>query len=156
LNNDNPYLNLRERLYAACSSHLEERINSLLKEIKDLEQALRNEAKSSAGDKYETGREMINAELHKLGLQLESFRKMKLNLGRIALNKPSDTVAPGAVVKTTAGNYYLAVPAGEITVDGKKYYTLGIQAPFAQAMLGKSVGESISWNDRSFEILELA
>ncbi len=43
----------------------------------DLEESLENESKSSAGDKYETGREMINYEFEKLSGQLKEFKKLQ-------------------------------------------------------------------------------
>ena len=68
---------MREKLLAKCADYVEERVSRLQSSIKDLEHDLGNETKSSAGDKYETSREMMNTEINKLQNQLQSFKKLK-------------------------------------------------------------------------------
>ena len=47
------------------------------------QEALDSESKSSAGDKHETGRAMLQLEMEKAGQQLQEVEKMKLILEKI-------------------------------------------------------------------------
>ena len=45
---------LKKQLYKLCKDHISKRIKELQHAIADLHEAMANETKSSAGDKYET------------------------------------------------------------------------------------------------------
>ncbi|EHQ02970.1 hypothetical protein, partial [Gillisia limnaea] len=96
---------MKEQLFEACKNYLDHRINRILAAMKDLEESLENESKSSAGDKYETGREMINLEFDKLTGQLREFRKLEETLLMAGRKVPAKTIQLGSLVKTSAANY---------------------------------------------------
>lgn len=121
--------------------------------MKDLEESLENESKSSAGDKYETGREMINLEFDKLTGQLREFRKLEGTLTMASRKAPAKNIQLGSLVRTSVANYLIAIPAGEISVGNKKFYAIGANSPVAQALLGKEEGADFSFNGNRSEIL---
>ena len=146
---------MKEELFIACNSYLEERIKRIEASLNDLNEALQNETKSSAGDKYETGREMINTEVNKLSVQLQQFKKLQSILDMARNRTNSTTVQLGSAVKTSAANYFLAIPAGEINSGKDKFYAIGVNSPVAQALMGKVVGENFSFNGKENQILEI-
>jgi transcription elongation GreA/GreB family factor len=117
-----------------------------------LESDLENETKSSAGDKYETGREMINLEINKLAEQLQQFKNLRntLNIAKSRTNNGSAQL--GTAVKTNMANYFIAIPADRIIVDGEEYFAIGANSPIAQLLLHKTAGEEITFNGKSAEI----
>ena len=123
--------------------------------ISDLQSALENDTKSSAGDKYETSREMINLEFNKLSAQLQNFKKLKETLHKVENSSKSTTIQLGSVVKTTGANYFISIPAGELTCGEEKYYAIGANSPIAQILLGKAVAENFSFNGKTFVIKEV-
>ncbi len=137
---------MKEQLFEACKNYLDHRINRILAAMKDLEESLENESKSSAGDKYETGREMINLEFDKLTGQLREFRKLEETLLMAWRKVPAKTIQLGSLVKTSAANYFIVIPAGEISDGNEKFYAIGANSPVAQALLGKKVGADFSFN----------
>lgn len=145
----------RIQLLEACHAYLQTRTEILEKAMKALKEDLENESKSSAGDKYETGREMINIEWNKLSVQLNEYDRLAHILRRIEKHKPSEKAVLGSIVKTEAANYFISIPAGEIVADNQKFYAVGIQAPIAQKMLGKQKGDKFELNGREFRIMEL-
>ena len=70
---------IKEKLYIACEAYVDERIKRIEAAMAGLESDLENETKSSAGDKYETGREMINLEINKLMLLKAELTMVPLN-----------------------------------------------------------------------------
>lgn len=146
---------MKEHLFTACKDYLEERINRIQSSLEDLNEALQNETKSSAGDKYETSREMINTEVNKLSVQLQQFKKLQAILDMSRNRTKSNTVQLGSAVKTSAANYFLAIPAGEINSGKEKFYAIGVNSPVAQALMGKAVSENFSFNGKENKILEI-
>jgi transcription elongation GreA/GreB family factor len=113
------------------------------------------ETKSSAGDKYETGRAMIHLEMEKLSTQREEFLKSKATLDKLDFQKSSDVIQPGSVVLTDDQRFYLAVSLGQISVDGNTYFCISPAAPIGQALLGKRKGDTISFRNQRFKILDV-
>lgn len=146
---------MREKLLAKCADYVEERVSRLQSSIKDLEHDLGNETKSSAGDKYETSREMMNTEINKLQNQLQSFKKLKEVLAVIENRKASTTVQLGSIVKTSAANYFISIPVGEIMVEEEKFYAIGLNSPIGKLLLGKQEGEKFIFQQKEFSIKKI-
>ncbi len=146
---------MREKLLAKCADYVEERVSRLQSSIKDLEHDLGNETKSSAGDKYETSREMMNTEINKLQNQLQSFKKLKEVLAVIENRKASTTVQLGSIVKTSAANYFISIPVGEIMVEEEKFYAIGLNSPIGKLLLGKQEGEQFIFHQKEFSIKKI-
>ena len=146
---------MREKLLAKCVDYVEERVSRLQSSIKDLEHDLGNETKSSAGDKYETSREMMNTEINKLQNQLQSFKKLKEVLAVIENRKASTTVQLGSIVKTSAANYFISIPVGEIMVEEEKFYAIGLNSPIGKLLLGKEEGEQFIFQQKEFSIKKI-
>jgi len=145
----------RIELIKACEEYLDIRIAVIRKAMNGLKEDLENESKSSAGDKYETGREMINIEWNKLSIQLNEYDRLAQILVRIKDHKPGDKVVLGSLVFTDAANYLISIPAGEIKSGNQKCYAVGIQAPISQQLLGKETGDCFSMNGKEFRILNI-
>lgn len=149
-------IKMKEELYKKSESYLEEKIARISHSILDLEAALTNESKSSAGDKYETSREMINIEIHKLSTQLQQFQKLQITLEVSKRNASTDIVRMGSLVKASNAIYFICIPIGEVVAGDKKAYVIGAGSPIAQALIGKSVGDTFSFNSVSGTILSIS
>lgn len=64
----------KQSLYTHCQNHINDRISLLEKQLQSLKEARDNETKSSAGDKFETGRAMMQSEVQKIQSQLQQAR----------------------------------------------------------------------------------
>lgn len=144
---------LKSKLIIGCRKYVEDRIFRILTGIADLEAALKLETKCTVGDKYETGRAMVTLEFEKLSSQLDQFKRLKETLSLIDPEQTSDGIAFGSIVKTTAANYFISIPAGEILVDNEKYFAVGVNSPVAQAILGKKEGERFELNAKENRIV---
>ncbi len=130
----------KENLKNAVRDVLKERILKLETLIEET-RASNNDTKSSMGDKYETGREMLQQEINRLQLQLTELQKQYNVLKGIPLNS-TQKVQNGSVVKTNLGIFYISVSIGEILFDGLKIMTVSIEAPIVKSMLGKIQNET--------------
>lgn len=146
---------LRQQLVQTCKEYALSKTGFLHKAIDNLEKDLQEETKSSAGDKYETSREMLTAEINKLGRQLAQYKKFFELLQQIE-NRPAPAkIGVGSVVKTSQFNYFIAIPVGKLAVKKQTFYGVGFQSPIAQNLLGKSEKESFTFKGNSYTILEV-
>lgn len=146
---------LKKTLFQHCADHLNESLGLFEQRKSDLLVALESESKSSAGDKHETGRAMLQLEREKLGEQIkETERNLKLLLP-LENHVSSKTITIGSVVKTDQLSYYIAVSTPELKVDKTTYYCISAQSPIGKLLLGKKVGETISFNYKTSSIIEI-
>ena len=61
---------IKRQLYSQCVDFVEERLSNIQNQIRAIQESLTSETKSSAGDKHETGRAMLQLEREKAGQQL--------------------------------------------------------------------------------------
>lgn len=146
---------VKEELYNLCMEAVAKRIDSIRSIITVTQAAASEETKSSAGDKYETGRAMAQLEIEKLGIQLEEALKSKEVLERIKASANHDIVQTGSVVTTTQGNFFISISAGPFEVDGKSYYPISASSPIGHLLLGKKNGDNYSFRGKEAKILSV-
>ena len=71
---------IKRELYHKCTEYIDQRIESIQKKLDDVAESRSNETKSSAGDKHETGRTMMQLEEQIRGaVQLYAALEVKQN-----------------------------------------------------------------------------
>ena len=75
--------NLKSTLQSLCREYLSAKMDGIKAAVAELQAAANNETKSTAGDKYETGREMIQQEINLELTRLAEFRNMQAVLDKI-------------------------------------------------------------------------
>jgi len=146
---------LKKQLYQICSEYVKNRADTVGEIIASNQKALQSETKSSAGDKHETGRAMLQLEMEKASQQLASIDQMKEVLGRINPEKISIAVQLGSVVMTTLGNYFLSIGMGKIELNKTIYYAVSTSSPIGKILLGAKVGSSLVFNTKEIQILDI-
>jgi len=116
--------------------------------------ASNNDTKSSMGDKYETGREMLQQEINQLQKQLNEINNQLLVLKKVT-SQAKNTAALGALIKTEKAIFFIATSMGEITFEDQKIYVISEQSPLAIALLGKSSGDNFYVNQMPQRILSV-
>jgi len=143
---------IKPALHAACLAYLQQRIDAAQAAMHAAQESANSETKSSAGDKYETGRAMAQEERNRNAVQLREALNLRAELERIDSEKPCDTVRPGALVTTGMGRFYLSISAGKLLLDGIEYFAVSAAAPVAAALSGKRVGQEAVFNGKKIRI----
>lgn len=146
---------LKEKAYTFCQAYVTSKITSLHAEIEKLNEALRSEAKSTAGDKHETGRAMIQLEREKLGKQLLEAEKMKGLFDRIPKESKSTVIGLGSLVKTDKAIYFICISVGKLQTKENEVFCISAKTPIGQLLLGKTAGEVFEFNGNKATILEV-
>jgi len=143
---------LKRKLFSLCEDYVNQKIESAQEAIDNAQSSANEETKSSSGDKYETGRSMMQLEIEKYSSQLEEGLKLNKALSQISIEKPTKSVSPGSLVITNNGNYFIAISAGKLTLKKIDYFSISISSPLGQALYNKPVEEEISFRDRVYKI----
>ncbi|MBS2210841.1 hypothetical protein KEM09_05495 [Carboxylicivirga mesophila] len=131
---------------------VDNKIQTLNTTIADISEAMKNDTKSSAGDKFETGREMMQIELNKQQNQLGQHLRIKNELKQINPDKSPESVEFGSLIYTNSGNYFISVAMGKIIIDNTTYYALSLASPIGQALKGCIVGDQVEFNKQLIKI----
>ncbi|AWM35391.1 3-oxoacyl-ACP synthase [Hymenobacter nivis] len=143
-------------LHAACQAFIEQRMAAAALAMQAAQESANSDTKSSAGDKYETGREMATQERDRNAGQLHQARQLAAELARISPDAPCDAVRPGALVHTSLGWFYLAISAGRLVVGGQECFAVSGAAPVALALKGKRAGEAAVFNGKTVQVLAVS
>ena len=146
---------LKQQIFDKCSDYVESRFSTVQSSIEEIQESLTSETKSSAGDKHETGRAMLQLEREKAGQQLAEIENVKNALAQINIEKISETVILGSLVYTSQFNYFIAISAGLITVDSETFYAISPQTPMGQLLLGKRAGDSFIFREQVIVVKEI-
>jgi len=147
----------------ATKTAIVKKLNHLLNErkvvlentIADLKKSRDNETKSSAGDKFETGRAMMQAEMDRFAIQANKTQQAINDLSQIDISKTDQKIALGSLVVTSNGNYFIGIGYGKIEIEQNSYYTISLASPVGQLFKDKTVGSVVQHLKNIFEILEI-
>lgn len=142
-------------LHALCQQQVAQRIVTAKDAMDAAQLAANAEGKSSAGDKYETGRAMMQLERDQHARSMTEGLKLKQALDRLDPTLMHEQVRPGSLVKTTAGTYYIAVSLGKMELEGESYMAISPVTPLATNLMGLTVGEKAEFNKQAIEILTI-
>lgn len=123
--------------------------------MKHAQDSANAEEKSSAGDKYETGRAMAQIERDKAAHQLEEALKLKSILNQINPVAVLNKVIQGSLVITEANRFYLAIGIGKIEVEGEDFLVIAPTSPLGQTLLHSKVGDQFTFNKQIQVIMQI-
>ncbi len=146
----------KKAIHAACLTSIRIKKEGQEKLIKEAQEAAAGDTKSSAGDKYETAREMIKQEIDKANHQLAIYERMEEALMKIDPNQSLQSVAPGSLIQTNEGTYFFSVSLGRVKAEKADVYVLSMASPLGKAMKGMTKGQELEMRGRKIEILDIS
>lgn len=135
---------------------IDQKINALQMVLKDLTEAGNNETKSSAGDKHETARAMMQLEQEKLGAQIKEWENQKTILSKIDEDKGATSISLGTYIESNNGNFFIAANIGKIELNNVVVMVISTQSPLGLCFLNRSTGEEFHFNKTNYQILKIS
>jgi transcription elongation GreA/GreB family factor len=145
-------MTVKASLYQACLDIANKRQTNIQERFSGVQEAMLSETKSTAGDKHETGRAMLQLEREKLGNQLAEIQKVQEILRKINPQSEVTHGCLGSVIYTSQAHYFISVSVGEVVVNHEKFYAIATNTPIGKLLLGKKVGDEVSFRNQSFVI----
>ena len=148
-------MSIKEQLLSVCQEFVQNKLQIIEQTITSNKQALFSETKSSAGDKHETGRAMLQLEMEKAGQQLKEVQEMQTQLDRVNLESNTENVHLGSIVKTNAATYFISISKGQIKIGENLFFAISSQSPIGKLLLGKKVNEVVEFREQQIKIIEI-
>ncbi len=143
---------IKSELFALCIAYVKQRIDTAKEAINDAQQAAGEETKRSAGDKYETSREMIQQETDRNQAQLNEANKLLVALNQINVSAVCETALPGSLITTNNGKFYIAISAGALLLNGESYFAVSPASPHRLKLERGKKGDQFSLNGKQYII----
>lgn len=122
-----------------------------------LQRSLEGEAKSTAGDKHETGRAMVQLEMEQAVARMARLESMTRQWHALDPNLGRTSIRPGAVVLTAAGGFVIGVAWGAFSGPSEVVWRgISSDAPLALALMGKEAGSEVTFREKNWQILDVA
>ena len=145
----------KEQILEALLTIIDQKIEIAKQAIESAKESRDSDTKSSAGDKYETGREMMQLEIDKNTVQLSNALHLKEELMKIDRHKKYEKAEFGSLVTTSQGDYFLSIGIGKIMVNDINVFVISIVSPLGKAFLNKKRGDSVLFQNNEMAILDI-
>lgn len=143
---------IKEKLFEYCNNYLQVKLERVEASIISFKQALNGETKSSAGDKHETGRAMVQLEMEKAGQQHLQLLQQKALLEKTDIQMPSEVIRMGSLVLTNQMNYFVAISVGKIELEEQEFYGISPHSPIGKVLLGQQKEAEVFFNGKKIII----
>jgi len=131
---------------------IQQKIEAAQNDIAITIEARNSDTKSSAGDKHETSRAMIQIELENIQKQLNNNLNLRQELERINVDRTFQQVENGSLVQTNLGIYFIAIGLGKVELQQQTYFVISLDSPIGLKLKEKKVCDEISFQDRIIRI----
>ena len=148
-------MTFKEKLYRRFLQVLTDKISLLQQNLDELFLSAQNETKRTAGDKHETALAMLQIEQENLRRQLSEAKNQQSALLKINPAVTQHKIAPGALVKTSQGHFFISLALGKIVEDHTEVISLSPQSPLGMQLAGLVPGEEFVLNGRKYLIQEV-
>lgn len=143
----------KQSVYTAALNELEGKIDAIQDMLNDINSALADDNKSTAGDKHETSRAMAQREHEQVSIQMNQLLDMKRMISAINPNQSLDSVQFGSLVETTSNWLFFSVGIGKINANDTEVFCISAATPLGKTILGKTKGDKYEFGGKKFEIL---
>lgn len=148
-------MELKSKLKGYILELINANIDAAQKALNAAEESRNSETKSSAGDKYETGRALMQAEMDKNRVQLARAFQQKNQILKIVTEKRSKVVDYGSLVFTDQGIYFISLGLGKITIGHEDYFAISLASPMGSVLKDKQMGDEVVLNERKIVIKDI-
>ena len=148
-------MNIKTELLETCKKFVENRFKTVQEILLSFQNDLQSETKSSAGDKHETGRAMLQLEMEKTSQQLIGIKQMISILDKIDISKKLKKIHLGSIVFTEKDSYFLSISAGKIILNNEVFYAISTSSPIGKLLLGKLENEEFLFDGKPIKIQKI-
>lgn len=141
----------KSQIQANLRSILENTLEEARREYVLAKESRDSDTKSSAGDKFETGREMMQREMDKLSALVDNTLNSISKLDRLADLPASKVISEGSLVETDQETYFISIGYGKLD----SIYAISIESPLGLELKGKRVGDRIEMRGRNITIKQI-
>jgi nitrogen fixation/metabolism regulation signal transduction histidine kinase len=149
-------LTFKQKVLEAIRAQVEQELKDLYTEINRIQEGEMDKEE----DQFDMDEGSQDEAAHELLDRLSEQRNFSLAKQEIleSMDKPEallEEVAPGAVVVTNQGTFYISVSTDDFQVDGKQVRGISKEAPIYEVIKEKKKGNAFSFRDVGYEIKDV-
>ena len=148
-------IELKKELLEQVFKQIDDKISILQSEFKVYKDSAENETNSTAGDKHDTSKSMMQLEQEKMGAQLSDLLNQKSVLLNITVNTEQKSIGLGSLVYTNNGNFFLSIFSKQIILNSVNYFPVSIQSPIGKELLKSKKGSTITINTKQYTVIDI-
>ncbi len=133
----------RDKIFQGLIDRVKLSIDESKSYLDGLIDARNNDTKSSAGDKYETGRSMAQQEIDRGEENLHQLKVQLNELQRLSKKKLSTICEQGSIVILDDVVFLLGPAIGKLELDTYTVLSISMGSPFGKLLSGKKEGEIV-------------
>ena len=146
----------KAKVYQTAITQLKDKETLLSTERKNIIESILEDEKSSAGDKFETGRETMTQDLNTIEGQIKQGKNDLEELYRLhTIKETPASVQEGALVKLGSDWFLIAVSIGAVKVDDSKVFLMSKNSPLGELLIGKKKKDQVDFRGKTHLIEEL-
>lgn len=146
----------KEEVLEAMESLFVQQLNEVEEQLHSIAESKAQETKSSAGDKFETARALMQREEEKLNGQ---YLRIRQQLDQLKVfkqqSKHSDRVQVGRLVICDQASFFIGLPVGRVAVGPDFVFAVSTDAPIGKLLIGKRSGDLVQLGNNSYSILSI-
>jgi len=147
-------LDLKRKLFDACIDTQKEIVKTAREAMMEAQENANSE-EGSPEEMTESYREQMHQTRDMYAIKWRNSQNDLELLESVPALDLKPVIEPGAVVKTNAQHFFIAIGMNKVVLDGETFFPISTSAPIFQAMVGLKNGDSFQFRDRKYEIRDV-
>lgn len=144
---------MKKRVVDFITILIKDKTQLLKFELDSINKEKNNLKKSSAGDKFEISRALMQTEYDKIDNQLLILKNQLRAIKSISLSDKKKKVGVGSFIKTNKSFYFISIGLGKQIIDNNDIYVISLSSPIGKLLNNKKKGDKIVFNNKE-ELIE--
>ena len=144
---------MKKRVIDFITILIKDKTQLLKFELDSINKEKNNLKKSSAGDKFEISRALMQTEYDKIHNQLLILKNQLRAIKSISLSDKKKKVGVGSFIKTNKSFYFISIGLGKQIIDNNAINIISLSSPIGKLLNNKKKGDIIVFNNRE-ELIE--
>ena len=132
-------------IISELNKQLLRKLTYLKTNLKQAIESRNSDTKSSAGDKFETSREMAQIEIHKIEIEILKTQQFITDL----FSKDIQFII------TDKGAFLISIPFGKLMVSGTEVFCISKTAPITSPLINTKVSASFDYRGVAYNVLDI-
>ena len=130
-------------IISELNKQLLRKLTYLKTNLKQAIESRNSDTKSSAGDKFETSREMAQIEIHKIEIEISKTQQFITDL----FSKVTQLII------TDKGAFLISIPFGKLILNDEKIFCISKNAPITKHLITTKKNNNFFYNDMKYNII---
>ena len=135
----------KSEVIAELDKQLLSKLSYLTTNLKQAIFSRNSDTKSSAGDKFETSREIAQIEIHKIENEILKTQQFISDLASKA----------SQLIITDKGAFLISIPFGKVMVNTTEVFCISNSAPISKALVNTEISQQFGFGGVPYKVLDI-